>query len=181
MSEERETLAKVRDFIESVLPSSDCCKERQEREDFSKKCSSLFRKLKMNERSKKYAQWFLAFTLGLCALWQVSGELMKFLGASTTRTLEKQHHNHLHLPQVALCMKQRYNYGALIKMGLPIDFFSEMRQRTKDDLKNPFPDLNETWLKATWSRDDVQMEAATGATHTSATLLSETEGMRTRF
>ena len=181
MSEERETLAKVRDFIESVLPSSDCCKERQQSEDFSKKCSFSFRKLKMNERAKKYAQWFLAFTLGLCSLWQVSGELMKFLGASTTLVLEKQHHNHLHLPQVALCMKQRYNYEALIKMGLSIDFFSEMRQRTENNLKSLFPDLNETWLKATWSREDVQMEAATGATHTSATLVSKTEGMHIWF
>ena len=91
--------------------------------------------------------------------------------------MEKQYNSYLRLPQVALCMKRRYNYEALAEMGLPGDFFSEMRYLTELDAQRPFPDLNETWLKATWSREDVQMAAATGATHTMAKIVSENEGI----
>ena len=103
---------------------------------------------------------------------------MKFLVGSTTITQEKQPHMHLSLPKVALCMKQRFKYKALAEMGLPEDYFSEMRHWGGFDHRYPFPDLNETWLKSTWSREDMKVAVGLGATHTSATLLSDTEGMR---
>ena len=62
---------------------------------------------------QRYAEWLLALILGLCSLWQVEEVLVRFIEGSTTTTLEKEHNEHLPLPKVALCMKQRYNYGAL--------------------------------------------------------------------
>ena len=133
--------------------------------------------LRMNGCRQRYAEWLLALILGACSLWQVEEVLVKFIEGSTTTTLEKQHNDHLPLPKVAICMKRRYNYGALAAMGLPDDYFSENRHRTEFEMESPFPDLNQTWLKATWSREDVQMAPATGATHTGATILNNTEGI----
>ena len=138
---------------------------------------STSKHFRMSGWKQRYAKWLLALILGMCSLWQVEEVLVKFIEGSTTTTLEKQHNDHLPLPKVALCMKRRYNYGALAAMGLPDDYFSEHRHRTEIDRESPFPDLNQTWLKATWSREDVQMAAATGATHTGATILTNTEGI----
>ena len=62
-------------------------------------------------------------------------------------------------------------------MNLPGDFFSEMKYLTKLGTKSAFPNLNETWLRATWSREDVQMAVATGATHTNAKFVLENGGI----
>ena len=61
-------------------------------------------------------------------------------------------------------------------MGLPNDYFSEMRNFTSLANKSTFLDLNETWLRATWSRDDVHIAAAIGATHTIAKLVHNEGG-----
>ena len=132
--------------------------------------------LRMGARRQRYVKWLLAVILGACALLQVQEVLVKFIEGSSTTTLEKEHNDHLPLPKVALCMKQRYNYGALAAMDLPNDYFSENRHRTEFEMGGPFPDLNQTWLRATWSKEDVQMAPATGVTHTSATILTNTEG-----
>ena len=133
--------------------------------------------LRTSNWKKKFANCLLAFILVTCSLFQVHEVLVKFIEGSTTTTLEKQHNNHLPLPKVALCMKRRYNYGALGTMGLPVDYFSENRHRTEFDMERPFPDLNQTWLNATWSNEEVQMAVAIGATHTGATILTNTEGI----
>ena len=133
--------------------------------------------LRTSNWKKKFANCLLAFILVTCSLFQVHEVLVKFIEGSTTTTLEKQHNNHLPLPKVALCMKRRYNYGALGTMGLPVDYFSENRHRTEFDMERPFPDLNQTWLNATWSKEEVQMAVAIGATHTGATILTNTEGI----
>ena len=62
-------------------------------------------------------------------------------------------------------------------MGLPGDFFSEMKYLTEMSTKSAFPNLNETWLRATWSREDVQMAVATGATHTNAKFVLDNGGI----
>ena len=90
---------------------------------------------------------------------------------STTTIVEKQPNSYLYLPQVALCMKKRFNYEALASMGLPNDYFSEMRKFAALANKSTFLDLKETWRRATWSRDDVHIAAAMGATHTIAKLV----------
>ena len=133
--------------------------------------------LKMRAGKQRYAKWLLYIILGICSLWQVREVLVKFIEGSTTTTLEQRHNSHLPLPKVAFCLKQRYKYEALAAMGLPADYFSENRHRTEFDTESQFPELNETWLKATWSREDLQIAAATGATHTDATLVTNTEGI----
>ena len=139
-------------------------------------CCRLMNILRISNWKKKYANCLLALMLVMCSLWQVQEVLVKFIEGSTTTTLEKLHNNHLPLPKVALCMQERYNYGALAAMGLPNDYFSENRHRTELDMERPFLDLNQTWLNATWSREDVQMAVAIGATHTGATFSNNTEG-----
>ena len=139
-------------------------------------CCRLMSILRISNWKKKYANCLLALMLVLCSLWQVQEVLVKFIEGSTTTTLEKLHNNHLPLPKVALCMQERYNYGVLAAMGLPNDYFSENRHRTELDMERPFLDLNQTWLNATWSREDVQMAVAIGATHTGATFSNNTEG-----
>ena len=129
------------------------------------------------EKAKKYTKLFLGLIMGFCSFWIVWGQIMKFLEGSTTITQEKQPHMHLSLPKVALCMKQRFKYKALAEMGLPEDYFSEMKDWSGFDHGYSFPDLNETWLKSTWSREDMKVAVGLGSTHTSATLLSDTEGM----
>ena len=61
-------------------------------------------------------------------------------------------------------------------MGLPDDYFSEMRNFAALANKSTFLDLNETWQRATWSRDDVHIAAAIGATHTIAKLVQDEGG-----
>ena len=140
------------------------------------KCCCILDILRTNNWKKKYANCLLALVLVMCSLWQVEEVLFKFIEGSTTATLEKQQNEHLPLPRVALCMKQRYNYRALAAMGLPDDYFSEYRHRTEFDMKRQFSDLNQTWLNATWSKEDIQMAAAVGATHTSASFSVNDEG-----
>ena len=127
------------------------------------------------------ANFLLALVLVLCALWQVQEVLVKFIEGSTTTTLEKEHNDYLSLPKVALCMKERYNYKALATMGLPNDYFSENRHRTQFDTTDKILDLNQTWLNATWSREDIQMAAAVGVTHTGASFSNIIKGNISRL
>ena len=127
------------------------------------------------------ANFLLALVLVLCALWQVQEVLVKFIEGSTTTTLEKEHNDYLSLPKVALCMKERYNYKALAAMKLPDDHFSENRYRTPNDTMLQILDLNQTWLNATWSREDIQMAAAIGATHTGASFSNIIKGNISRL
>ena len=100
---------------------------------------------------KLCVKWLLALIMGICSLWQVWEQLTKFLEGSTTTSLEKVNHEHLPLPLIVLCSSQRYKYDVLADMGLPKNFLDDHRQ---NHLPGKFPDLNETWLKATWSRED---------------------------
>ena len=101
--------------------------------------------------AKQICTLFLCLVLGICALFQVWEELTKFLEGSITTSLEKVNHKYLPLPLVVLCSSQRYKHDVLSDMGLPKNFLDDHRATY---LPGQFPDLNETWQKATWSRDD---------------------------
>ena len=140
-------------------------------------CGRIFDTLRSRNSKRHYAHFLLALVLVACSLWQCQEVLVKYIEGSTTTTVEKEHNDHLSLPKVALCMKERYNYKALATMGLPNDYFSENRHRTQFDTMDKILDLNQTWLNATWSREDIQMAAATGATHTAASFSKNIKGI----
>ena len=103
---------------------------------------------------KIFAKWLLALVLGICSVWQVWEQLTKFLEGSTTTTLEKVNLEYLPMPLIVLCSSQRYKYDALTDMGLPKNFLDDHRMKY---LPGRFPDLNQTWLRATWSEDDFDL------------------------
>ena len=103
---------------------------------------------------KVFAKWLLALVLGICSVWQVWEQLTKFLEGSTTTSLEKVNLAYLPMPMIIMCSSQRYKYDALTDMGLPKNFLDDHRMKY---LLGKFPDLNQTWLKATWSLDDFDL------------------------
>ena len=103
---------------------------------------------------KAFARWLLALVLVMCSVWQVWEQLTKFLEGSTTTSLEKVNRAYLPMPMIVMCSSQRYKYDALTEMGLPKNFLDDHRLK---DLPVQFPDLNQTWLKATWSLDDFNL------------------------
>ena len=100
---------------------------------------------------KLSAKCLLGMILGIISLWQVWEQLTKFFEGSTTTSLEKVNNKYLPQPLIVLCSSQRYKYDVLTKMGLPKNFLDNHRNRY---LPGKFPDLNETWHKATWSPED---------------------------
>ena len=103
---------------------------------------------------KVFARWLLALVLGMCSVWQVWEQLTKFLEGSTTTSLEKVNRAYLPMPMMVMCSSQRYKYDALTEMGLPKNFLDNHRMK---DLPVKFPDLNQTWIMATWSADDFNL------------------------
>ena len=103
---------------------------------------------------KVFAKWLLALVLGICSIWQVWEQLTKFLEGSTTTTLEKVNLAYIPMPMIIMCSSQRYKYDALIDMGLPKNFLDDHRMKS---LPITFPDLNQTWLNATWAFDDFDL------------------------
>ena len=105
--------------------------------------------------SKLFSKCLLALILGICSIWQVWEQITKFLEGGTTTSLEKVHNKYLPLPQIVLCSSKRYKYDVLTDMGLPKNFLDDHR---KKHISGKFPDLNDTWLKATWSREDFDFD-----------------------
>ena len=67
--------------------------------------------------------------------------------------------NYLSLPHFLICKKQQYKKDELAAMQLPEDFFDDhYLDRTKFSNKNSFPDLNATWLRATWPYEDFEID-----------------------
>ena len=71
--EMHDTSVKMRDRIK-------CWKDKRDNDD-STSCSCP--KLKISKEAvRRFTKWFLGLTLGICAMWQVWGECMKFYQAS---------------------------------------------------------------------------------------------------
>ena len=69
--EMHETSVRMRDRIK-------CWKDKRDNDD-GISCP----KLKISKEAvRRFAKWFLGLTLGICAMWQVWGECMKFYQAS---------------------------------------------------------------------------------------------------
>ena len=100
---------------------------------------------------KFIAKCILSLILGICSIWQVWGQLTKFLEGGTTISLEKVANKYLSFPLIVLCSSQKYKHHVLTDMGLPKNFLDDHR---KKHLPGIFPNLNETWIGATLSQDD---------------------------
>ena len=69
--------------------------------------------------------------------------------------------NYLPLPHFLICNKQRYNKDELAAMALPEDFFDSYHPDiTKFNNNYSFPNLNATWLRATWPYKDFEIDWA---------------------
>ena len=107
--------------------------------------------------AKINAQRLLFLFLGLCSIWPCWDLLKKFSKGSITVALEKQHRDYLPLPHIVLCRKRRYKYQELSARQLPDNFFDDPDKTIFDKGKGSFPNLNETWLKTTWSQEDLEV------------------------
>ena len=109
-------------------------------------------------KSKACVKYLLALSLVFWSLWLVWDLCLKFLRGSTTTVHEQEQRGYLALPHFLLCNKQRYKTDELADMELPEDFFDNWTDRTKFRHNDSFPDLNATWNRATWSRDDIGID-----------------------
>ncbi len=73
--------------------------------------------------------------------------MAKYINGRTARTAERTIHKGLELPQITLCKKDQFNKEALNEMGLPQSFFVPPEETV---FNKTFPDLNETFLRATY-------------------------------
>ena len=103
---------------------------------------------------KLCAKWFLALIMGVFSIWQVWEQLSKFWEGSTTTSLGVVDNEYLPLPLIVLCSSQRYKHDVLTDMGLPKNFLDDHKANY---MAGKFPDLNETWLRATWSKEDFDL------------------------
>ena len=103
---------------------------------------------------KVWAKRLLALTMGICALVSVWGQLSNFWEGSLTTSLEVVDKEYLPLPLIVLCSTKRYKHDVLKDMDLPNSFLDDHK---RSYLPGKFPDLNETWLRATWSQEDVEL------------------------
>ena len=111
------------------------------------------------QKAKTCAKYFLALLLVFCSFWLVWDLCLKFLSGSTTTLREKKQMSYLPLPNFLLCNKQRYKKDELAAMEIPKDFFDNYYpDRAKFRNKSSFPDLNATWLRATWPLTDFEID-----------------------
>ena len=106
---------------------------------------------------KIYAKRLLTLVLCIPSILLVWDLCLKFYHGATTLTVEQIDEDYLSLPPILLCSKRAYKKEELSAMGLPQNFLYE-RDRSKASRPEPFPDLKETWHKATWSNEDLQVE-----------------------
>ena len=105
---------------------------------------------------KIYAKRLLALVMCTLSIFLVWDLCLKFLNGSTTMSMEQIDEDYLALPPLLLCSKQRYKKEALAAAGLPANFWEEDDGWSAAFHSEPFPDLNDTWLKATWPNEDLQ-------------------------
>ena len=92
-------------------------------------------------------------------MWLVWDLFLKFFSGATTTLHENLKHDYLPMPRLLLCHKNRYKTEELSAMGLSQDFFDNPHPNFEDfGLTKPFPDLNATWQRVTWSRDDFELD-----------------------
>ena len=118
------------------------------------KLSTSLPTMKSRGRIKIWAKRLFALTMTICALVSVWGQLSNFWEGSLTTSLEVVDKEYLPLPLIVLCSSERYKHDVLNEMDLPTNFLDDHH---KSDLLGKFPDLNETWLRATWSQEDVDL------------------------
>ena len=104
---------------------------------------------------KNIANCLLGLFLSLCSLWLVWDLCLKFFSGSTTIVREQQHHDYLPLPQILLCLKERYKSDELSALGLPKNFFDNGGSLNQTEA---FPDLNATWQSATWPSHELEAD-----------------------
>ena len=121
------------------------------------KCKMLSNLYKWKVKSR--AKYFLALVFGICSLWLVWDHCSKFLSDSTTVVRQQQQNDYLPLPRLMLCNNERYNEKELEAMNLPEDFFDNRHPDiSKLKERNSFPNLNDTWQRATWPKNEIQID-----------------------
>ena len=84
---------------------------------------------------------------------EVWDQVAKFVNGRTATTVERTIHKGLELPQITFCMQSHFKNEVLEAMGLPLTFFIPLADATLNG--TAFPDLNDTWRKAT---HDIEIE-----------------------
>jgi hypothetical protein len=100
---------------------------------------------------KDVTTFVLFLVLLICFLLQVKQEVTKFIEGRTTETAEKMPDEDINLPHMTFCVKRPFKKEALLKLGITDIFFYTPHE-------NPdivFPDLNSTWNKVTYSKEDL--------------------------
>ncbi len=90
----------------------------------------------------------------MCFLFQVQEQVVKYYEGKTTQTVEKVAYNELPLPYISLCMESPFKKQVLLDMGLPERFFLTAEPSIAT---GSFPSLNETWQKATYSAQELEV------------------------
>ncbi len=80
-------------------------------------------------------------------------KVIKFFTGKTSRAMEILAQESLKLPRIAFCLNYPYKADMLSKMNLPAEFFHSRDPKYRNSV--PFPNLHETWQRATYSKDEL--------------------------
>ena len=84
-------------------------------------------------------------------------QVYKFSVGKTTTAVEKKHYDALQLPEITICMEYGFKKEALEREGLPERFFLTADSNYGNNGTDPFPDIMETWEKATYSDRELEI------------------------
>ena len=84
-------------------------------------------------------------------------QVYKFSVGKTTTAVEKKHYDALQLPEITICMEYGFKKEALEGEGLPERFFLTADSNYGNNGTDPFPDIMETWEKATYSDRELEI------------------------
>ena len=84
-------------------------------------------------------------------------QVYKFSVGKTTTAVEKKHYESLLLPEITICMEYGFKKEALEREGLPERFFLTADSTYGNNGTDPFPDLLDTWEKATYSDRELEI------------------------
>jgi hypothetical protein len=87
-----------------------------------------------------------------CQSWnQVKSHVIKYYQGTATRSVSKIAQKALMYPHISFCPEQPFKFSVLTSLGLSKDFFQSEGSPASG---TNFPDLNETWNKASFSRSE---------------------------
>jgi hypothetical protein len=104
---------------------------------------------------KKATTLFLFIFLLVCFLFQVKDQVVKFYLGRVAQTVEKISNASLKFPHISFCSSEPFKLKELDRIGVPKSIFTyESHDHSPGE---SFPELNETWQNATYSKDEFKI------------------------